>query len=225
MLKTIKYLIASLLIFISILLYLKLLDNDNKSEISDNQARNELKETVNNIEEYIVEHPDDLTALDEAVYLQYVLGNYNEAIDLGLELIDKDPENYMSYFRMANIKTKLEEWDEMIHYMEKAHDIEKSSHMLYYLSTSYIVKDANHALELLNKLDNYQMGSEGKFLLNYKKSLEKYTKVKKFENINDLVEYIPDNVLMNWIVQDGIKTSQSSDDISKLKELSKHLNE
>ncbi|MFJ7511772.1 tetratricopeptide repeat protein [Peribacillus simplex] len=225
MLKTIKYLIASLLIFISILLYLKLLDNDNKSEISDNQARNELKETVNNIEEYIVEHPDDLTALDEAVYLQYVLGNYNEAIDLGLELIDKDPENYMSYFRMANIKTKIEEWDEMIHYMEKAHDIEKSSHMLYYLSTSYIVKDANHALELLNKLDNYQMGSEGKFLLNYKKSLEKYTKVKKFENINDLVEYIPDNVLMNWIVQDGIKTSQSSDDISKLKELSKHLNE
>ncbi|TDL88824.1 hypothetical protein E2R55_16805 [Vibrio vulnificus] len=154
-----------------------------------------------------------------------MLGNYNEAIDLGLELIDKDPENYMSYFRMANIKTKIEEWDEMIHYMEKAHDIEKSSHMLYYLSTSYIVKDANHALELLNKLDNYQMGSEGKFLLNYKKSLEKYTKVKNFENINDLVEYIPDNVLMNWIVQDGIKTSQSSDDISKLKELSKHLNE
>ncbi|MFS0599567.1 hypothetical protein AB1L16_22970 [Peribacillus frigoritolerans] len=223
--KTIKYLLASLLIFISLLLYLNLVDNDKESVISEKEVQNELKETVNNIEEYIVEHPDDLSALDEAVYLQYVLGNYNEAIELGIELIDKDPENYMSYFRMANIKTKIEEWDEMIHYMEKAHDIEKSSHMLYYLSTSYIVKDANYALELLNKLDNYQMGSERKFLKNYKTALEKYTKVKNFENINDLVEYIPDNVLMNCIVQDGIKTSQSSDDISKLKKLSKHLNE
>ncbi|MGG4268345.1 tetratricopeptide repeat protein [Peribacillus simplex] len=223
MYKTIKYLIASLLIFICLFLYLNLVDNDEEAVMSEKEVENELKEIANNIEEYLVEQPDDLTALDEAVYLQYVLGNYDEATKLGLELIDKDPENYMPYYRMANIKTKMQEWDEAIHYIEKAHDIEKSSHMLYYLSTSYIVKDANYALELINNLEDYLTGSERKFLINYRKSLEKYTKVKNFENIKDLVEYIPDNV--NRIVQDGITASQAPDDISKLKELSKDLNE
>ncbi|MCK1992244.1 hypothetical protein GW626_17970 [Peribacillus muralis] len=225
MYKTIKYLIVSLLIFICLFLYLNLVNNDEEAVISEKEAENELKETANHIEDYLVEQPDDLVALDEAVYLQYVLGNYDEATKLGLKLIDKDPENHMSYYRMANIKTKTENWEEMIHYMEKSYNLEKSSHMLYYLSTSYIVKDANYALELINDMDNYDMGSERKFLVNYKKSLEKYIEENSFENINDLVEYIPDNILMNQIVQDGIKFSQSSDDIPKLKELSKHLNE
>jgi tetratricopeptide (TPR) repeat protein len=189
------------------------------------EVENEIRETLSSIEEYLIYQPEDIEALEDSVHLEYVLGNFEKASDLGIKLIELDPINYMHYHKMGNIKTKMQKWDDMIYYRQKAYHLEESSHMLFYLSTSYLVWDANYALDVLNTLDDHQLGSEEHFLLNYKEALENYVKDSKFDTINDLVYFIPDKEIMYQIIQEEMKKSQSAEELSKLNELSEMINE
>ena len=225
MTKVTKYLLITFIILICCFLVFKPLSNndeENAYPLTEAEMQETQIEREKNYEEYLLENPKDILALSELVYLKYSLEKYQEAFQLGLKLIELDPENHMSYYQMANIKTKLKEWDSVIEYMEKAFEIEKTSDMLYYLSTSYIVKDANYALELLNSVEDYKMDAD--FLIRYKKSLENYVQEKNFQNIRDLVEFIPDTVLMDEIIKIGIDNATLVNEVEKLEGLSREIN-
>lgn len=199
-------------------------ESDNKAKISDKEMMIELETKKDQYEEFLSENPGNIEALQETIYLKYTLEEYEEAVELCLKLIELDPENYMNYYLMANIKTRTKEWDSAIKYREKSFELEKTSHMLYYLSTNYIVSDANHALELMADLDSYEMGTEGEFLKKYKNTLKNYLKDPNYENIKSLMEFIPETILKDEIIKNRIAAEVTPNEITKLKELRNEIN-
>lgn len=219
-----KYLLVLfILLFLLISPYIlyKTLNNkdDRINQLTDSEMHEIVLKREKNYEEYLLEVPKDIVALQELIRIKSMLEKYEEALQLGLKLIDLDPENQMSYYQMANIHMKLKEWDSMIKYREKSFEIEKTPDTLYYLSTSYIVKDATYALELLNEME-----LDDEFLSRYKQSLQEYVEENNVQTIRNLIEFMPDTVLMDEIIKRRIDETTLANELEELEKLRSVIN-
>ena len=194
-------------------------DKDQADQLTESDMHEKLQKIEKNYEAYIEEVPKDVLVLRELVRIKYTLEKYEEAIQLGLELIDLEPDNHMNYYLMANTYTKLKDWDSMIKYREKSFEIERAPNTLYYLSVSYLVKDATYALQLLNELE-----MDDDFFRQYKHALHQYIEENNIHTIRNLIEFIPHTELMDVLIKRKVDETTSANEIVELEKLRREIN-
>lgn len=218
--KSIKYGSILLILFSTcLIIYFKLPDEDkSKTLTSEEELKTGIENDLEDLGVYIDKYPKDEAALEKAMHLQHLLGELEEASNLGLRLIEINPNNYMYYHSMANIVSSMENWEEALQYRKRAYSLEPSIDMLYYLSTTYLAIDANYSLELLDNINLDLINEENESILEFRKTLRKYIQENSVENAFELAGFLHDKELVQNIFQKSIKPNTSSTDLRKIKE-------
>lgn len=192
-------------------------------------ANNE--EMIDEIENFLDSNEGTSSERIDLIYLYESEGDYDQALDLALENVEKD-KSYLSYHTLGNIYTTRGEFENARIAREEAASINKSVDSLIYLSNSTLIFDLNEAITLAEQAMSLEMETNtshtpAKDYLNILKTFEKNFELNPYDATKALIEsdYIFFDEIKMQLIQNIVeKNDISNEDVQKLNELKKNYN-